>query len=86
MNSEEDTLPNLQTVLDAINSLQQEMKAKFEYMSLEMMSFDARIDRLQAMSHERLNVAYNVRADVKILREEVSAWSKEVQGLQKNFI
>jgi hypothetical protein len=38
------------------------------------------------MSHERLNVAYNVRAGVKILREEVSAWSKEVQGLQKNFI
>jgi hypothetical protein len=38
------------------------------------------------MSHESLNLAYNVRADVKILREEVSAWSKEVQGLQKNFI
>ncbi|HEV8159968.1 MAG: hypothetical protein H0X15_11410 [Acidobacteria bacterium] len=97
MDSEEDTLPNLQTVLDAINNLQQEtskqfvelrqeMNAKFEDMRLEMMSFDARIDRLQAMSHESLNLAYNVRADVKILREEVSAWSKEVQGLQKNFI
>ncbi len=86
MNSEEDTLPNLQTVLDAINNLQQAMNAKFEEMRLEMMSFDARIDRLQAMSHESLNVAYNVRADVKILREEVSAWAKEVQGLQKNFI
>ena len=86
MDSEEDTLPNLQTVLDAIKNLQQEMNAKFEDMRLEMMSFDARIDRLQAMSHESLNLAYNVRADVKILREEVSAWSKEVQGLQKNFI
>jgi len=97
MDSEEDTLPNLQTVLDAINNLQQEtskqfvelrqeMNAKCEDMRLEMMSFDARIDRLQAMSHESLNLAYNVRADVKILREEVSAWSKEVQGLQKNFI
>ncbi len=86
MSSEEDTLPNLQTVLDAINNLQQAMNAKFEEMRLEMMSFDARIDRLQAMSHESLNVAYNVRADVKILREEVSAWAKEVQGLQKNFI
>ena len=104
MNSEEDTLPNLQTVLDAVKNLQQEtgkqfvelrqemsglreqVNAKFENMRLEMMSFDARIDRLQAMSHESLNLAYNVRADVKILREEVSAWSKEVQGLQKNFI
>jgi len=104
VNSEEDTLPNLQTVLDAVKNLQQEtgkqfvelrqemsglreqVNAKFENMRLEMMSFDARIDRLQAMSHESLNLAYNVRADVKILREEVSAWSKEVQGLQKNFI
>ncbi|MDQ3748583.1 MAG: hypothetical protein M3367_06120 [Acidobacteriota bacterium] len=104
MNSEEDTLPNLQTVLDAIRNLQQEtskqfvelrqemsglreeVSAKFENMRLEMMSFDARIDRLQAMAHESLNLAYNVRADVKILREEVSAWAKEVQGLQKNFI
>ena len=104
MNSEEDTLPNLQTVLDAVKNLQQEtskqfvelrqemsglreeVNAKFENMRLEMMSFDTRIDRLQAMARESLNLAYNVRADVKILREEVSAWSKEAQGLQKNFI
>ena len=97
MNSEQDTLPNLQTVLDAISNLQretseqfvelrQEMNERFENMRLEMMSFDARIDRLQAMSHESLNLAYNVRADIKILREEVSAWSKEVRGIQKNFV
>jgi methyl-accepting chemotaxis protein len=105
MNSEQETLPNLQTVLDAVNNLQretvkqfaelrqeiselrQETNEKFENMRLEMMSFDARIDRLQAMSHESLNLAYNVRADVKILREEVSAWSKEVRAIQqKNFV
>jgi hypothetical protein len=55
---------------------------RFEQMRLETMSFDARIDRLQAMSHENLNIGYNLRADVKILREEVSAWSKDVAGLQ----
>jgi hypothetical protein len=96
MNSEPDTLPNLQTVLDAIGNLQQEINARFnqvnsrldqhdnrcEQMRLEMMSFDARIDRLQAMSHENLNIGYNLRADVKISREEVSAWSKDVAGLQ----
>ncbi len=103
MNAEPDTLPNLQTVLNAVNNLQntvnnlqQEMNAKFdqvnsrldghdqrlEQMRLEMMSFDARIDRLQAMSHENLNIGYNLRADVKILREEVFAWSKEVTNLQ----
>ena len=89
MDSEQDTLPNLQTVLDAIGNLQQEMNARFsqhderfEQMRLQMMSFDARIDRLQAMSHENLNIAYNLRADVKILREEISAWSKDVEDLQ----
>ena len=100
MNSEQDTLPNLQTVLEAINNLQQEtnkqftelrqeMNARFnehderfEQMRLDMMSFDARIDRLQAMSHENLNIGYNLRAEVKILREEVSAWSKDVAELQ----
>ncbi len=107
MNSEPRTLPNLQTVLDAIGNLQQEtnkqiadlrqeMNARFdqvnlrldqhdnrfEQMRLEIMSFDARIDRLQAMSHENLNIGYNLRADVKILREEISAWSKDVADLQ----
>lgn len=96
MNSEESTLPNNQTILDAINNLQAFAVAKFdevdkrfqvvenrlENMRLEMMSFDVRIDRLQAMSHENLNIAYGVRADVKVLREEVSAWSKEVIELQ----
>jgi methyl-accepting chemotaxis protein len=107
MNSESETLPNLQTVLDAVNNLQQEtnkqfadlrqeMNAgfnqinlrldehdnRFEQMRLEMMSFDARLDRLQATAHENLNIAYNLRADVKILREEVSAWSKDIVNLQ----
>lgn len=111
MNSEQDTLPNLQTVLDAISNLQQEtnkqftelrqetnkqfaelrqeMNARFndhderfEQMRLEMMSFDARLDRLQATAHENLNIAYNLRADGKILREEVLAWSRDVTDLQ----
>ncbi len=89
MNSEPETLPNLQTVLDAINDLRQEMSAKlnghdnrFEDIRLQLMTFDARIDRLQAMSHENLNIAYNLRADVKILREEVSAWSKDAEDLR----
>ena len=110
MNSEEDTLPNNQTILEAINNLRAEVNGKFdevnkkfdevskrfdevdgkfhqvdkrfEDMRLEMMSFDVRLDRLQAMAHENLNIAYGVRADVKVLREEVSAWSKEIIGLQ----
>ena len=51
-------------------------------MRLQMMSFDVRIDRIEALTHEVLNVAYNARADVKVLCEVVRAWAKDVEGLQ----
>jgi hypothetical protein len=63
-------------------NLRNEMNVKFEDIRLQMMSFDVRIDRLTAASHESLNLAHNVRADVKVLREEVHAWVKEVAALQ----
>ncbi len=90
MNSVQDTLPNNQTLLTAINNLQQEMNAgfgeinpRFEQMRLQMMSFDVRIDRLEAASHELLNIAFNTRADVKVLREEVRARAKDVAELSE---
>lgn len=100
MNSEQDTLPNNEQILNAINALfgeiqnlRAEMNYKFEQvdvrfedMRLQMMSFDVRIDRLQALTHEVLNVSYAARADVKVLREEVSAWAKDVAELQARTI
>lgn len=118
MNSEKDTSPNNQTILDAINELKGEIKSvktemnekfdavnkqfdavniqfdninlnfkrvdsQFEEIRLQMMSFDVRIDRLEAMSHELLNIAFNNRADVKVLREEVRAWAKDVMKLEQ---
>ena len=65
-----------------VNSRIDHQDNRLKQMRLEMMSFDAWIDRLQAMSHENLNIAYNLRADVKILREEVYAWAKDVEHLQ----
>jgi hypothetical protein len=83
MNSEQDTLPNNQTLLAAINNLHEEINSRFEQMRLQMMSFDVRIDRLEAASHELLNIAFNTRADVKVLREEVRAWAKDVAELSE---
>jgi hypothetical protein len=62
-------------------SLQQEMNAKFEDMRLQMMSFDVRLDRMQALVYEALTVGHNTRADVRVLREEVTGWSKEIKDL-----
>ena len=117
MNSEPDTLPNNEQILNAINALsgginnlQTEMNnlrnemnsninglriemnykfdqvdARFEDMRLQMMSVDVRIDRIEALTHEVLNVAFTARADVKVLREEVRAWARDVGSLQLKF-
>lgn len=84
MNSEQATLPNNQTLLATINNLHQEMNSRFEQRRLQIMSFDMRIDRLEAASYELLNIAFNTRADVKVLREEIRAWVKDVAELSEN--
>ena len=47
------------------------------------LTFDVRLDRLESMAHESLQVAYSVRADVKVLRAEVTAWAEDVTDLQR---
>ena len=71
------------------NDFRAEMNAKFaqvderfEDMRLQMMSFDVRLDRMQALVYESLTVLHNTRADVRVLREEVTGWSKEIKDLQ----
>ncbi len=72
-------------ILEAIGGLHQEMSARFaklesEWQTMKQMqlSFDVRLDRLEA-------VILNVRADVKVLRAEVETWSRDVNSLQKNL-
>lgn len=65
-----------------VTDLRTEMDARFEDMRLQMSSFDVRIDRIEALTHEVLNVAFTARADVKVLREEVRAWAKDIADLQ----
>ncbi len=67
---------------DEVNQRFQGIDNRLEEMRLQMMSFDVRIDRIEALTHEVLNVTYNARADVKVLREEVRAWAKDVVELQ----
>lgn len=66
-----------------LDGMEQHYDQKFEDIRLQMMSFDVRIDRLEAIGHECLNVAFNARADVKVFREEVRAWATEVANLSK---
>ena len=97
MNSEQDTIPNNEQLFAAIKDLQQQMieqfnqmnkrfndvDRRFEDMPLQMLSFDVRLDRMEAASYKVLEIAINTRADVKVLREEVHAWAKDVVDLQE---
>ncbi|HEX8369097.1 MAG TPA: hypothetical protein VF604_11200 [Pyrinomonadaceae bacterium] len=72
-------------ILEAINGLRTETFERLDSIDRRLfklereageikdlqLTFDARLDRLEAMAYESLQVAYSVRADVKVLRAEV---------------
>jgi hypothetical protein len=74
-----------QALEERVEKMAVNVETRLEDVRLQIMSFDVRIDRLQASVHEALNIVHNVRADVPIMREELNVWSKEVQGMQKVF-
>ncbi len=94
-NSEKDTLPNLQTVLDAINGLRQEMNDRFSGVEQRLTNvetdvseikqmqfvFENEFDRLQASAYKSLQLSHENRADVRIMRKEIEAWSADVRNL-----
>lgn len=84
-------------ILEAINALRTETFERLDSVDRRLfklekevgemkdlqLTFDVRLDRLEGMAHEVLQVAYNVRADVKVLRAEVTAWAGDVLDLQR---
>lgn len=76
-----------------IGDLRREMNERFERIKTEIIeikelqfSCDVRIDRVQAMAHDGLNIGHDLKADVKIMTAELRAWSKDVLNLQEGFI
>jgi hypothetical protein len=65
-----------------IGQLENRVEQGFEMIRLLMLSFDVRIERIEATGYESLSVAKNARADVRVLTEEVRAWAKEVLTLK----
>jgi len=69
--------------LDSIDRRLFKLEKEVGEMKDLQLTFDVRLDRLESMAHESLQVAYNVRADVKVLRAEVTAWAEDVTDLQR---
>lgn len=106
--SEKDTLPNLETVLNAVNGLRQEVNEKIDGLRSEMNQrfdkvearltsvetdvrqikelqfvFENEIDRLLALNYKSLELSHENRADVRIMRKEIAAWSQDVRELER---
>jgi hypothetical protein len=69
--------------LDSVDKRLFKLEKEVGEMKDLQLTFDVRLDRLESMAHESLQVAYNVRADVKVLRAEVTAWAEDVTDLQR---
>jgi len=76
-------------VNQSIGDLRREMNERFtiieadiEHIKQSQFSFDVRLDRVQAMAHDALNIGHDLKADVKILTAEVRVWAADVAGLQ----
>lgn len=96
-NSEKDTLPNLETVLNAVNGLRQEMNERFDKVEARLtivetdvqeikqmqFVFENEFDRLLALSYKSLELSHENRAAVRIMRKEISAWAKDVSDLER---
>lgn len=70
--------------------LRREMNERFAKIEVDIdeikqsqFSFDVRLDRVQAMAHDALNIGHDLKADVKILTAEVRAWAADVTSLQQ---
>ena len=76
-----------------IGDLRREMNERFTRLENELgqakdniFSLDVRLERVQAMAHDGLNIGHDLKADVKILHAEVRAWAQDVLSLEKRFV
>ena len=75
-----------------IGVLRREMNERFakieneiEEIKQSQFSFDVRLERIQAMAHDALNIGHDLKADVKILTAEVRAWAADITELQQKI-
>jgi archaellum component FlaC len=78
MSSNADTKPTLETILERINDLRQEMNERFDEQKKTLSDFDVRIDRIEGVVSMTRSDVMNLRADFREFKQKVEEVTKGV--------
>jgi predicted ABC-class ATPase len=71
MSSNADTKPTLETVLERIDSLRQEVNKRFDDQDRNFADFDVRIDRIESVVNATRSEMLTLRADFREFKQKV---------------
>lgn len=74
---------NIETRTTNIETHVKSNDARLAHIESEFFSFNVRLKRVEAMSHEAVSIGKNLEADTMIVKAEVLAWSQDVMNLQR---
>ncbi|HLL75558.1 MAG TPA: hypothetical protein VK421_09870 [Pyrinomonadaceae bacterium] len=78
MSSNADTKPTLETILERIDSLRQEVDRRFDEQKKTLADFDVRIDRIEGVVSMTRSDVMNLRADFREFKQKVEEVIKSV--------
>ena len=78
MSSNADTKPTLETILERINDLRQQMNERFDEQKKTLSDFDVRIDRIEGVVSMTRSDVMNLRADFREFKQKVEEVTKGV--------
>lgn len=76
--------------MQAIGDLRREMNERFTKVEADIVEIketqfglDVRLERVQAMARDALNIGHDLKADVKIMTAELRAWAADVYEMRQ---
>ena len=83
--SKQDTRQQIGDSRREMNERFTKVETEIEEIKDSQFSSDVRLERVQAMAHDALNIGHDLKADVKILTAEIRAWAADVVDLQQKI-
>ena len=76
MSSNADTKPTLETILERIDSLRQEVNKRFDDQGRNFADFDVRLDRIEIVVNATRSEVLTLRADFREFNQKVEEVTK----------